>query len=144
LTESAQQKRQLGRQRLCGHVPPSPRGRCVRGLDFQGCAERNGRTCSVKDCIERRRKVLLPRNFTLRSAYYLWPCARAEHHLRAAERKWRRMAIAQSRGGSSRESGATPAFVVRFFVLVAIFFLVGSVTAQTVHFTELYPFNGKC
>jgi hypothetical protein len=53
------------------------------------------------------------------------------------------MATTQSRDGSSRESGATPAFVVWFFVLVASFFLVQSATAQTVHFTELYPFNSS-
>jgi uncharacterized repeat protein (TIGR03803 family) len=63
--------------------------------------------------------------------------------LRAAERKRRRMAITESRDGSSKESGATPAFVVWFFVLVAISFLVRSATAQTVHFTELYSFNSS-
>jgi uncharacterized repeat protein (TIGR03803 family) len=53
------------------------------------------------------------------------------------------MARTQSRDGSSRKSGATPVFVVWFFVLVAISCLVRSATAQTVHFTELYPFNGS-
>jgi uncharacterized repeat protein (TIGR03803 family) len=51
--------------------------------------------------------------------------------------------LAQSRDRNSRKSGSVTASVVWLFAFVMGLFLVRSAAAQTVTFTELYPFNSS-
>jgi uncharacterized repeat protein (TIGR03803 family) len=57
--------------------------------------------------------------------------------------KGKRMALRQSRDRISGKRDSVPVSLVRLFVLATGLFLVRSAAAQTVTFTELYPFNSS-